>query len=249
MLQLLKNVVKNQTLKFKYRHNHGYCPICEKKTIFIEFDSWLRDNYKCAGCLSIPRNRALVRTLNLFAPDWKKLVIHESSASAPLEPFFKNSAPAYTASQYYDDVPRGDQKGQYRSEDISNMTFEDNSFDLFITSDVFEHVFEPEKAFSEIARVLKPGGMHIFTMPWYPEMKESEPRAYLKDGKVFQIKEPIYHGNPVSEEGSLVTFDWGLDFCDIIYKSSGMTTTIYVEKNRDMGLDAAFSEVFISRKY
>jgi ubiquinone/menaquinone biosynthesis C-methylase UbiE len=62
-------------------------------------------------------------------------------------------------------VPRGQYKGEHRSEDLRALTFPDQSFDLFITSDVFEHVFEPEKGFGDIARVLKPGGMHIFTMP------------------------------------------------------------------------------------
>ena len=44
------------------------------------------------------------------------------------------------------------------------MTFQNESFDLFITQDVFEHVMEPNKAFKEIERVLKPGGAHVFTV-------------------------------------------------------------------------------------
>ena len=44
------------------------------------------------------------------------------------------------------------------------MTFENESFDLFITQDVFEHVMTPNKAFKEIERVLKPGGAHVFTV-------------------------------------------------------------------------------------
>ena len=39
---------------------------------------------------------------------------------------------------------------------------------------VMEHVFNPEKAFSEIARVLKPKGMYIFTVPYSRDNEQTE---------------------------------------------------------------------------
>ena len=89
------------------------------------------------------------------------------------------------------------------------MTFPNESFDLFITQDVFEHVMTPNKAFKEIARVLKPDGAHVFTIPWYHTLTKTIQRAQLNKGVIEHIKEPIYHGNPIDEKGSLVTFDWG----------------------------------------
>ncbi|MGQ0519368.1 class I SAM-dependent methyltransferase, partial [Bacillus sp. D-CC] len=50
-----------------------------------------------------------------------------------------------------------------RCENLEDMTFQNESFDLFITQDVFEHVMEPKKAFKEIERVLKPGGALLYT--------------------------------------------------------------------------------------
>lgn len=50
------------------------------------------------------------------------------------------------------------------------------------------------------------------------------------------------------KKGSLVTFDWGQDFIDIIYKSSGMSTIVYLQKDKRKGLDGDFLEIFISRK-
>lgn len=44
---------------------------------------------------------------------------------------------------------------------------EDNSFDVVVSNQVFEHVFEPETALSEIARVLKPGGKFLALFPTY----------------------------------------------------------------------------------
>jgi len=50
---------------------------------------------------------------------------------------------------------------------LGNISRNDESFDLVITLDVFEHVLRPAKAFAEIARTLKPGGAHIYTVPYY----------------------------------------------------------------------------------
>ena len=242
-------IYKKAKNKFKHvNKNRGYCNICEKETIFKEFKPWLRDNYKCINCLTKPRNRALINALNKFCPEWRSLTIHESSPDTGVSRFIQRNSSHYSASYYYEDIARGEYKGEFRSEDLSALTFADNSFDVFITSDVFEHIMNPCDAFREIARVLKPGGVHVFTMPWYPSIKQSVQRAKLEEGKIVYLKEPVYHANPISDKGSLVTYDWGLDFVDIIYEYCGLTTTIYLEKNRNLGLDGEFLEVFISRK-
>lgn len=228
--------------------NTGYCVICESDTVFVEMDSWLRDHYLCERCKSIPRNRALVNALNVFCPGWKSLELHESSPSGPLSAYLKANAENYTASYYYADVPRGEYKDGTRSEDLSRLTFENDSFDLFITSDVFEHVIEPEAAFSEIARVLRPGGMHVFTMPFYPHLEKSVQRAKLVGDEIVMLEEPVYHGNPLSADGSLVTYDWGRDFPLVVYEASSLATAVLLVKDRKLGLDGEFLEVFISTK-
>jgi SAM-dependent methyltransferase len=189
-----------------------------------------------------------VNALNVFCPAWKSLAMHESSPSGPLSEFLRESAADYTASHYYSDVPRGSYKEGTRSEDLSRLTLESGCLDLFITSDVFEHVMEPESAFKEIARVLRPRGMHVFTMPFYPAIEKSVQRAKLVGNDIVLLEDPVYHGNPLSEEGSLVTYDWGRDFPFLVYEFSSMVTTTFLVKDRNLGLDGEFLEVFISRK-
>lgn len=48
---------------------------------------------------------------------------------------------------------------------LTEMPFAAASFDLVISSWVIEHLQEPEMAFAEIARVLRPGGRFIFLTP------------------------------------------------------------------------------------
>ncbi len=244
-----RKILKRLSIKFKtYPSNRGYCLICESNTNFIEFGPWLRDQYRCKTCKSIPRQRALISVLNQSFPQWRDLMIHESSPGGRSSDYIRRLCQQYSASQFYTDKPLGTKVEDFTCQDLSKLTFESNSFDVLITQDVFEHVLHPEPAFSEIARVLKPGGAHIFTMPWYPELKTTRVRAIEQDGTVIPLEEPMYHRNPISEEGSLVTRDWGLDFTDIILKSSGLFTTIHLIRDRHLGIDGKFLEVFVSRK-
>ena len=232
-----------------HKGNAGFCSCCERRVRFIEYGPWLRDEYRCSNCNSIPRNRALIKAIQKFAPNYREVLIHESSPGMPTSRHLKRNCKHYSDSHFFPGVEPGKMHQGFRCENLDKLTFDDNSFDLFITSDVFEHVMNPEKAFAEIARVLKPGGLHIFTMPWYPELRISRRRAMVNDaGEIKHIEEAIYHGNPISDKGSLVTIDWGLDFCDKVYDFSRMTTTIYLERDRSSGLDGKFLEVFISRK-
>jgi SAM-dependent methyltransferase len=230
--------------------NGGYCPLCEKKVRFVVRDKWLRDNYLCSVCHSIPRYRALIDAVKRFYPNFADLQIHESSPnSGSSSAFLRTRCRNYSASQYYEDVPRGQYKDVFRSEDLSSLTFADESFDLLVTQDVFEHVMEPQKAFAEIARVLRPGGAHIFSMPWYPKNKHTIQRAKMENGVITHLHEPVYHGNPINRaKGSLVTFDWGQDFVDIIKRASGLSTIVYLQRDRDKGIDGEFLEIFISQK-
>ena len=49
--------------------------------------------------------------------------------------------------------------------DVTALKFKDNSFDIIVSSDVIEHTPDPAKAISEMARVLKKGGVLALTVP------------------------------------------------------------------------------------
>jgi ubiquinone/menaquinone biosynthesis C-methylase UbiE len=49
--------------------------------------------------------------------------------------------------------------------DLTRLNFVEESFDLVLCSDVLEHVEDDEKAFSELAHILKKGGILLLTTP------------------------------------------------------------------------------------
>ena len=44
----------------------GHCPTCDRDVDFIARDPWLRDHFICSNCASIPRERALMVTLDSY---------------------------------------------------------------------------------------------------------------------------------------------------------------------------------------
>ncbi len=62
-------------------------------------------------------------------------------------------------------------------EDATQLSFEDCTFDLVISSECIEHTPDPKKCISEMLRVLKPEGILILTTPnrlWWPVVRFSQ---------------------------------------------------------------------------
>lgn len=194
-----------------------------------------------------------MQVIKMYYPHYRDLHIHESSpCHRGTSPKLKADCPSYSASQYLPGVMPGtiDRKKGWRCEDLENMTFADASFDLFITQDVMEHIFSPAKAFREIARVLKPGGAHIFTVPLINKEQLSECWASRDaNGEINYHHQPEYHGNPVDDSGSLVTMHWGYDLSEFIMLEAKTPTAMVVIDDMEKGIRAEYIEVMVSRKY
>jgi len=232
-------------LSHEKRLNAGWCACCREQSRFEETGPWLRDQYLCVQCGSIPRFRAINLTLDKYFPGWEQLAIHESS---PATDFIRRHCVNYSSSFFFEGVPRGSAHAGSRCEDLEHLTFDDETFDLFVTQDVFEHVFRPDLAIREIMRVVKHGGAHVFTAPKHKGQRATVQRAQLREGTIVHLLEPQYHGNPIGDGRSLVTWDYGDDFEAYLWSWCGYPTTTYVVRDRGLGLDGEYLEVFVTRK-
>jgi SAM-dependent methyltransferase len=144
-------------------------------------------------------------------------------------------------------MERGASRDGTRNEDLERLTFPDESFDLFITQDVFEHIFGASTAFREIARVLRPGGAHVFTVPYWPD-RSTRVRAIRAGSEIEHLRKPIYHDDPIDPTGALVIRDWGNDLTGFIKDACGLDTQIIEPNERRKGLLDDFLEVFVTKK-
>ena len=84
-------------------------------------------------------------------------------------------------------------------------------FDLVLTSDTLEHVPDFERALAEIRRVLKPDGLHIFTIPVIWDRK-TRARASVTNGELVHHLPPSYHGEPTGHAADFLVFhEFGAD--------------------------------------
>lgn len=190
-----------------------------------------------------------MHVIEMYFPTWRQAIIHESSpsprgASARLA----KECASYLPTQFFLDETPGSFKNGVRCENLESLTFADSSVDLHVSQDVVEHIYDPPKAFAEIARTLKPGGMHVFTTPLVNKHQKSLVRAQRVSGKIRHFAPESYHDNPIGDGRSLVTVDWGFDICEQIQKASGLYTHVVLIDDLSRGIRAEFNEVLVSIK-
>lgn len=92
-----------------------------------------------------------------------------------------------------------------RNEDVQALTFEDNSFDVVCSNQVFEHVPDDIKGFSECHRVLKAGGMMVMSVPLF-DIPSTQKIAQLSGGALEFLAEPEFHDSRIGGVGSAPVF-------------------------------------------
>ena len=227
----------------------GHCSTCGCDVRFEAYGSWFRDYFVCTNCGSVPRERALMLVIERWCPGWREAVVHESSpAGRGASVRLARECPGYIPSQFFPDHVGRPAVAGVRNENLERLTFADGSIDLHVTQDVFEHVLDPDAAFREIARTLRPGGMHVFTVPIVNKHRPSCVRARRAGGGLEHLAPEQYHGSPVGDGRALVTVDWGYDICAHIFRACGLFTHIVHIDDLAHGVRAEYIEVLVTTK-
>jgi hypothetical protein len=257
MQNRIKKYIKNKIIeiyetKFStfFFKQSGFCPCCEQETLFVAKHSWLRDHFKCNKCGCIPRERALMQVIKQYYPNWEFLSIHESSpGNRGHSKLLREKVRNYTETQFFKNRNLGDFVDGIRNEDLEQQTFNDEIFDIVITSDVMEHIYNPKNAFKEIQRTLKVGGAHIFSVPIINKHKATQRWAKKGiDGEPIFLFKPEWHGNPIDSKGSPVTFHWGYDIKNFIEDNTGATCEIIYTDDLNYGIRAEYIEIVVQKK-
>jgi O-antigen biosynthesis protein len=174
----------------------------------------LRETLVCRHCGATMRHRTLAAALLERAGTASGRALHSIRAAAeaglgglqvldtdsfsPIARILRK-LPHYVVSSFHPHLPFDTQiePGHYNV-NLECMGFENGRFDIVMTSDVMEHVRHDEAAHAEIARVLRPAGHYVFTVPYDDSCADEHQLVDTSGPKDRHLVEPQYHGDPIS---------------------------------------------------
>jgi SAM-dependent methyltransferase len=148
-----------------------HCPICDKRGQFSPYRG--RQNARCPRCGSLERHRFMwpvLAHLGAVNPSWTVLhIAPEKCLQQHLADCFK----VYITG----DLNRLDV--DMPGLDLCRMRFADDAIDMVIACHVLEHIERDDEAVREVHRVLRPGGVAILPVPFFPgeTVEYGEPRV------------------------------------------------------------------------
>lgn len=165
--------------QFRERRPARLCTICGYEGRFLDVGP--RPEARCPNCSSKERDRIMGLHLRRSGLDLgDKAVLHFS----PERPFFRlwRRNPRYVA---------GDVKISKVANavvDITDIQFDDGHFDYLICHHILEHVPQDARGMRECFRVLKPGGIALFSVPLDQERAETwEPPPDMPAAEIERI--------------------------------------------------------------
>ncbi len=213
----------------------GHCGVCGAMSEFGLGTTAgainVREALSCSSCQLNARLRAAFNALSIDCPSDERQAIYLTEQATPFYRAVKQTWPNVKGSEYFP-KPAYERLSGYvkhllgeqewlRWEDVCDLSFKDQSIDHVVCLEVLEHVPNYEAALLEFARVLKPGGRLIITVPFLDAQYETLVRArVLSDGQIEHLEPPEYHGDPVDGEGILAFYHFGWDLLDQV-KAAG----------------------------
>lgn len=197
--------------------NNFYCPVCHKSfKKFLNKGNGIetRQNAVCPYCASLERTRLLYLYLKNKTEIFKNCpkILHIAPEDSLKKHFITNP-------NYYD----VDINPIYASHqmDITDIAFEDNSFDYIICSHVLGHITNEKQAIDELNRVLKTGG-NLFIL----SLIDLNAQKTFEEDAVITLQQKLQaYGEP-----DLVRLH-GLDFIDRLKRTNLKVEEIDYRKN------------------
>jgi len=239
-IQKAINVADIRYLKFKISR----CPL-HGKSLFVRLNNSML-GVRCVFCGAAPIATAVTSVLMKVEPDFRNKKLYELSARGVFFEFLKRNVNNLVFSEYLDNVQPGGISNGVMCQDVQQLTFNDAEFDICTSTEVFEHVPDDVKGFNEIYRVLKHGGVLIFTIPLHDEEK-TVTRAMLREGEIVHQLAPEYHDDSIRGVGRVLVFrDYGRDIVD---KLLGVGfSRVDIEEEFDCAGFGYKKEVIVARK-
>lgn len=220
------------------------CPFCGP-SLFVRLNA-SESGIRCIRCAASTNHLSIGLAFRGFAPDPASLDTCELSARGPYVDYLRRVSRGFSGSEYDENVEPGRLRDGIRCEDVQRLTYADAAFDVVTHTEVLEHVPDDARAFAQLHRVLRPGGLMLFTVP-LSGLAHTIERARLRDGQVQHLLEPVYHSDPQRPGSGILAFrDYGFDVIDRIEAAGFVDCAIVSPLHRIPWLRA--HEVIVARR-
>jgi SAM-dependent methyltransferase len=197
---------------WNWRLHAGRCPACAGR-LFISFGR-TAFHTRCLTCRSTLVNLSMIPLINSHCGGaFEGKSAYEMSSYGATYNYLLKAFPEVYFSEYMEGRPLGAIVDGLRNEDATRLTYADESFDIVTSNQVFEHVHDDIRAYSECYRVIRAGGALIFTVPLY-DTPATVRVAQLSGGTIKWIGTPEYHDSRLGGPHSAPVF-WRHSIHDI----------------------------------
>ena len=177
--------------------------------------------------------------------------IYIAEQVTPLYTYLKKKFPGLIGSEYLGEgvAPGFVNEKDLRHESATELSFENESLDAYLSFECLEHIPDFKKAFSETSRVLKKGGKFMWSVPFVPMEYENIIRAFVDDnGQIHHVLEPEYHGDPVSDKGILCFTHFGWQMLDQVKEAGFDKAYAFLYRSEIYGYFGGEQVLFIAEK-
>lgn len=234
MMARIINIFKQINFK-QLRFSKQRCHLCNWTLQIKLCDDEM--GIRCTRCGASAVSQSLAQVFKKSTQSDHPLKVYELSSTGPFVKYLLASHHHVTLSELIDDVPLGEYVNGVICQDVQNLTYKDETFDVCTSSEVFEHVENDMRGFREIYRVLKPAGKLIFTVPIALNSTTIE-RTRLINGQREQILPAEYHSDKLKGVGKVFCYrNYGFDILQRLQSVGFSYTTIVIpDKNELFGL-------------
>jgi SAM-dependent methyltransferase len=213
----------------------GWCTSCRRETTFLvrsgaEFAGRpnLREGLRCIHCKLSARQRSVLMAMQETIPDRRM----RGSILEQVSILYRRIRREFPQTKGSEFLTQSHAPGRHyvwrsparpwlprilRHESILDLSYRSDSLDFLVHTDVLEHVHDTAAALEECRRVLSPGGVLVFTAPFFTRLDRSTERGYLDpQGRLVEILPSEYHGDGLNAAGIYTFHNFGWSMLELL---------------------------------
>ena len=184
---IARQQINEDNHEYWLKRARSYSEVNKEELVGIQRQTWreLLDREILTHFKLAPEDRGKIRVLDIGAgPGFLSIILSELGYNVTAADFAETML-----IEAHNNAGKLAEKITFRRENAMDLSIEDDSFDVVISRNLTWNLPDPESAYSEWLRVLKPGGlMLVFDANWYAYLRDDVKREeYDRDRE--QVKE------------------------------------------------------------